>query len=67
MSRNIHPSQRIEPRPDGRLRLSLDLADLTEVPAWILGFGSLAEVVEPTSLRDRVSAELREALARYEG
>jgi predicted DNA-binding transcriptional regulator YafY len=44
----------------------LDLADLTEVPAWILGFGSLAEVVEPASLRERVAAELRETLRRYD-
>ena len=67
MSRSIHPSQRVEPRPDGRVRLSLDLANLTEVPAWILGFGSLAEVIEPVSLRERVASELREALSRYEG
>lgn len=67
MSRSVHPSQRVEPRPDGRIRLTLELGDLTEVPGWILGFGSLAEVVAPASLRERVAAELRQALSRYRG
>jgi predicted DNA-binding transcriptional regulator YafY len=65
MSRNVHPSQRVEPRPDGRVRLTLELGDTTEVPAWIMGFGSLAEVIAPESLRERVARELHSAAARY--
>ena len=65
MSRSVHPSQRCEPRPDGRVRLTLELGDITEVPSWILGFGSLAEVVAPQQLRERVATELKRAAARY--
>lgn len=66
LSRVVHPSQRIEHLDKGRVRLRLALADLTEVTAWVLGFGGLAEVRAPESLRDDVARELRRALARYE-
>ena len=32
---------------------------------WVLSFGSGAEVLEPKSLRDDVSAELQAAARRY--
>ncbi len=47
-----HPSQRFHELPDGRLELSLRVADTLEVRRWILGYGALAEVVEPAMLRD---------------
>ncbi|MCA9618455.1 MAG: WYL domain-containing transcriptional regulator, partial [Myxococcales bacterium] len=64
-TRRVHPSQTLEALPDGRLRLTLRLCDLTEIPAWILGFGTRAEVVAPASLREAVRRELEAALARY--
>jgi len=64
-TRHVHPSQRNEPRDDGSVRVTLELGDLTEVAAWVLGFGSLAQVVEPASLRAQVRGELERALARY--
>jgi predicted DNA-binding transcriptional regulator YafY len=65
-TRRIHPSQRLEPLPDGGVRLSMTIGDLTEVTTWILGFGETARVVEPPELRDRVLGELVNALRHYD-
>jgi len=64
-TRQVHATQRNEPREDGGVRVTLELGDLTEVAAWVLGFGSLAQVVEPASLREQVRGELERALGRY--
>ena len=64
-TRRVHPSQEISALPDGGVRLSMAIGDLTEVGTWILGFGETAMVVEPASLRERVGRELENALARY--
>ncbi|MFO0588587.1 MAG: WYL domain-containing protein [Polyangiaceae bacterium] len=64
-TRRVHPSQEISPLPDGGVRLSMAIGDLTEVGTWILGFGETAKVVEPAELVDRVKKELTGALARY--
>ena len=55
-----HPSQKFRELPDGRLEVSLRVADTLEVRRWILGYGAEAEVVEPAGLREalRVEAEL---------
>ncbi len=47
-----HPSQKLHELPDGRLELSLRVADTLEVRRWILGYGPDAEVMEPASLRE---------------
>jgi predicted DNA-binding transcriptional regulator YafY len=47
-----HPSQKLRELPDGRLELSLRVADTLEVRRWILGYGPDAEVVEPVTLRE---------------
>jgi predicted DNA-binding transcriptional regulator YafY len=54
-----HPSQRFRELPDGRLEVSLRVADTFEVRHWILGYGRDAEVIEPAMLREqlRVDAE----------
>lgn len=65
LTRAVHPSQRVEHLENGRVRLRLQLTNLTEVTAWVLGFGALAEVVAPASLRESVATELQHALARY--
>jgi predicted DNA-binding transcriptional regulator YafY len=64
-TRRVHPSQSIERLADGGIRLTMEIGDLTEVTTWVLGFGETAKVVEPPELRDRVRAELENALARY--
>ncbi|MBI1736156.1 MAG: WYL domain-containing transcriptional regulator [Candidatus Rokubacteria bacterium] len=58
-----HPSQKFRELPDGRVELSLRVADTLEVRRWILGFGTQAEVVEPESLRDALRQEA-EGVAR---
>ncbi len=52
-----HPSQRLEPLPGGRLRMTLRVADTRELLGWILSFGRGVKVVRPAALRDRVRAE----------
>lgn len=49
-----HPSQRFRELPDGRLEMTLRVADTLEVRRWILGYGTDAEVVEPDTLRTAV-------------
>jgi predicted DNA-binding transcriptional regulator YafY len=55
-----HPSQKLTPLRDGRLRMTLRVADTAELVRWLLSFGRGVRVVKPAELRERV---LREALA----
>jgi predicted DNA-binding transcriptional regulator YafY len=64
--RTWHPSQRLTPRPGGRLLLTMQVGGTAELRTWILSFGSGAEVLEPAALRDDVLSELKGALQRYE-
>ncbi|MBL8744572.1 MAG: WYL domain-containing protein, partial [Myxococcales bacterium] len=64
-TRRIHPSQSLTALPDGGVRLTMTIGDLTEVTTWVLGFGETARVIQPDNLRDRVVRELTNALARY--
>lgn len=58
-----HPTQKFRELSDGRLEMSLRVADTLEVRRWILGYGAQAEVVEPQSLREALRVEA-DALAR---
>jgi proteasome accessory factor B len=60
-----HPSQVFEPLPDGRVRLSFTVANLTQVVSWVLEWGPHARAIEPPELVERVVAELRAATAHY--
>lgn len=60
-----HPSQEIEPLPDGSLRWSGRVAGLREIRVWILGWGADAQVLQPERLRREVAEELRRAASRY--
>jgi predicted DNA-binding transcriptional regulator YafY len=52
-----HPSQKLRDLPDGRVEMTVRVADTLEIRRWILGFGVEAEVVEPGSLREALSSE----------
>lgn len=63
--RDWHPSQRLEDRPDGGVRLTLDVVIDWGLEAWILGFGSSARVVEPPALVARIVERLEAARRQY--
>jgi predicted DNA-binding transcriptional regulator YafY len=52
--RRWHASQQLEWTRDGGLRLTLDVADGSELERWVLGFGPDVVVLEPRWLADRV-------------
>ncbi len=61
--RTWHPSQVTKPHKDGRMHMTLTVADTRELLGWILSFGSGVRVVKPDSLRLAV----REEAARIAG
>lgn len=63
--RRVHHSQTLEKRPDGGLRLTMVVGNLTPVVNWVLEWGSLATAVAPQELVDRVRDELAGALVNY--
>src|SRR5262249_4142298 len=52
-----HPSQKLRQLPDGRVEMTLLVADTLEVRRWILGFGVEAEVLSPEALREALRLE----------
>jgi predicted DNA-binding transcriptional regulator YafY len=65
VTRRFHPSQQIAPLDGGGVRMELALGNLDELASWVMGFGPLAIVREPSTLRDRVERSLTAALDRY--
>ena len=60
-----HPSERVEPMPDGGLIWRATVAGPIEIRLWILSWGDDVEVLEPAALRDDVAATHARAAARY--
>ena len=54
-----HPSQHLIPMKDGRLKMTLQVADTRELLGWILSFGGDVRVLKPDSLRVKVIEEAR--------
>lgn len=54
-----HPSQETLLMKDGRLKLTLKVADNEELAGWILSFGSQVKVVSPKDLRRRIADEAK--------
>jgi predicted DNA-binding transcriptional regulator YafY len=50
--REWHPTQKIQPLPDGRIELTFCAGGSFEIERWILGWGDAMEVVAPESLRE---------------
>lgn len=65
--RRWHPSQEIKRvKEDGSVvDLYLQLTALEDVSRWILGYGALAEVLDPPELRESIAEELSAASRQY--
>lgn len=61
--RSFHPSQKLEPLPNGSVRVEFDIAGTTDLVRWLAGFGPQVRVVEPHQLRQELTALHRNALA----
>lgn len=64
-SRKVHATQKLSPLPDGGVRLTMVVGDITEVTSWVLSYGETAQAIEPPELVETVRKELAGALARY--
>jgi predicted DNA-binding transcriptional regulator YafY len=62
--RRWHASQTLEALPAGGLRLTCEIANTSEVIAWILSYGSHAVVIEPESLRMEILREFTKGMER---
>jgi predicted DNA-binding transcriptional regulator YafY len=60
-----HPTQEIREQPDGSLVITLEVPINYEITSWIMGFGSAAKVLGPTSLQKRIQEEHQAAAQRY--
>src|SRR5690606_31285684 len=63
--RQVHPSQKLVLMSNGKLRLTMNVGNLTQHTSWVLEWGKRARVLEPQELIDRVTEELRGALDAY--
>ena len=60
-----HPSQVEELEDDGSLLWRARVSGVLEIRAWILGWGSAAEVLEPAELRAWIAEQHTAAAAHY--
>jgi predicted DNA-binding transcriptional regulator YafY len=65
LERRWHPSQKNKKLKDGALELTFEVAGTKEIKTWILGFGSLAKVLEPASLVKEIKDDLKKSLRSY--
>jgi len=63
--RTWHPSQSIEPRPDGSIEFEAVVAGTREIKYWILQWGAHAEVLSPPELREDMISESLKLSAVY--
>jgi predicted DNA-binding transcriptional regulator YafY len=61
-----HPSQKLRDLADGRVEVTLQVADTLEVRRWILGYGVQAEVVAPEGLREALRKEAEALVSALE-
>ena len=52
-----HASQDLSHLKDGRLKMTLKVADTSELVGWILSFASQVRVIRPEVLREKVKEE----------
>lgn len=63
--RRWHPSQHIEPQPDGSIIFRANVVCGGEVMRWLLQYGADAEVRHPEGLRAQMAAQVAGMGARY--
>jgi predicted DNA-binding transcriptional regulator YafY len=61
----FHPSQIIEQESDGSTIVTLKIRNTIDFRAWVMGWGSEVEVLEPESLRNQILNSHRSALEIY--
>ena len=61
--RTWHQTQVLTPQKQGRLKMTLQVADTPELVGWILSFGSGVHVIGPDALRQKVLEEARKILS----
>jgi len=65
VEREWHGTQKIETHADGSVVVRLHVCVDFALQAWILSFGPLAQVVEPSRLAERIYEQLQEARDQY--
>lgn len=60
-----HPSQQLQPQPDGSVIASYEVALTPELVGWILSIGRDATVLEPPELIERIRDEIAAVGDRY--
>ncbi len=60
-----HPDQKMLDEPDGGLRLTLPVANFTEITMRVLKYGHHVEVLAPMELRQQVADAIRKMAAVY--
>ncbi len=66
-ARAWHQSQRMEPMPDGGVRMTLDVCLDRALQSWILSFGPFARVIAPERLARDIAEQIEKARSRYPG
>lgn len=65
LERRWHPSQKNKKLKGGSLELAFEVAGTKEIKTWIMGFGSLAKVIEPASFVKEIKDDPGRALKSY--
>ena len=65
LERRWHASQKNKKLKDGSLEFAFQVAGIKEIKTWILGFGSLAKVLEPAFLLKEIRDNLEKSLRSY--
>src|SRR5260370_6758914 len=64
--RTWHPSQRLDPQPDGSCVVTFRVSAPGEMYRWILQWGADVEVLAPPELRADIAAECARIVRRYQ-
>jgi proteasome accessory factor B len=65
LERRWHPTQAVDKRPDGSVRLTLQVSIDWALRNWILSFGGDVRVVEPKRLAEQILDQIEEARRQY--